>query len=329
MPQALSTVDSVAKIFHEIPDLAAPAQVQASLRDILGDPTLELSWWDWEQRCYVDVHGTVTTFTASEARVVTPVEYESRKIGAIAHDPVLLESPEFLHSFVPAMRIAMERDRLHRDLTSKLEQLNASRLRIVEAADAERRRLERNLHDGAQQRLMAALLQLRALERSPDVQAEVKEAVARSREELEGAIADLRELARGLHPPLLTSHGLEAAVRAAVERTTMPVDLDVQLEQTLAPAVAAAAYYVCGEALANVAKHAQATTVRLEISCADGLLQVVVEDDGVGGATVDAGGESTGLRGLCDRVEALAGTIALDSPTGSGTRLLASFPLDS
>ena len=162
--EVFSWPDAVGQIFEAIPDLATPAQVQAALRDILDDPGLELYWWDWERDVYVDVDGTDADVIEAPGRAVTQVEYETRKIGLIAHDARLLEMPEFLGFFIPMMRIAMERDRLHRDLVAKLGQLKASRLRIVEAADEERRRLERNLHDGAQQRLVAARLDLRGLE---------------------------------------------------------------------------------------------------------------------------------------------------------------------
>jgi hypothetical protein len=157
-----SWLDTISQIFHLIPDLATPEQVEASLREILEDPTLELFWWDWQREVYVDVHGEDRGAVVTAAgQIVTVVDYETRKVGAVAHDERLLATPEFLQSFVPMMRIAMERDRLHRDLIEKLEELKASRLRLVKIADEERRRLERNLHDGAQQRLTVALLALR------------------------------------------------------------------------------------------------------------------------------------------------------------------------
>src|SRR6185437_4625593 len=124
---------------------------------------LEIFWWDWEGLRYVDALGNEVP-TDRPGRAMTPIEYESRKIGLIAHDPRLLERPEFVKVFVPMMRIAMERDRLHRDLNAKIDQLHASRQRLVEASEAERRRLERNLHDGVQQRLVIALLELRRVE---------------------------------------------------------------------------------------------------------------------------------------------------------------------
>lgn len=321
-------LDAIGKIFTVVPDLATPEQVQEALREILEDPALELYWWDWERERYVSTAGEASSVSGQgSGQVVTLVDYESRRVGAIAHDPRLLEHPEFLDRFVPTMRIAMERDRLHRDLVRKLEELRASRLRMARAGDQERRRLERNLHDGAQQRLLVALLALRRLEERVAPDDEVAPLVRSAREELEGAIADLRELARGLHPPLLARRGLAAAVRAAVARTELPVELDLRLGSGLAPELDAAAYYVCAEAVTNTVKHAGATRVWLRLVQEPGVLVVEVRDDGVGGASIDGVTDASGLSGLRDRVEALGGTLEITSPAGEGTRLTATFPL--
>jgi signal transduction histidine kinase len=320
--------DAVGQIFSVIPDLATPEQVQDGLRGILEDPTLELFWWDWEAECYMDVRDERSDVGAEpQGRAVTYVEYETRKVGAVVHDPRLLDQPDFLGWFVPHMRIAMERDRLHRDLSGKLEELKASRLRMVTAGDEERRRLERNLHDGAQQRLTVALLGLRRLERLVEGSDELARLAGTARQELEGAIEDLRELARGLHPPLLARRGLAAAIRSASARSSIPIELDLRLPNELPPAVEAAAYYVCAEAVTNTIKHAQASKVRIGIVHTNGTLEVDVRDDGIGGACIDCNPDSTGLGGLVDRVEALDGTIVVVSPEGEGTRLVATFPV--
>jgi signal transduction histidine kinase len=319
---------AIGQIFHVIPDLATPEQVQSSLRQILEDPELELFWWSRDELCYVDVHEARRDLLATApAQVVTLVEYDTRKVGAIAHEARLLERPEFLESFVPTMRIAMERDRLPRDLLHTIEQLRASRLRMVTAADAERRRLERNLHDGAQQRLTVALLALRRLEQQIGENGEAAPLARSAREVLEAAIGDLRELARGLHPPLLARRGLAAAVRAGSAESSIPVELDLDVGEGLHPAVEAAAYYVCSEAVTNTVKHARASRAWLTIRNAGGVLAVEVRDDGIGGARVDDDPDGTGLPGLADRVEALGGTLEVESPPGQGTRLVARFPL--
>jgi signal transduction histidine kinase len=201
------------------------------------------------------------------------------------------------------------------------EELAASRARIVAAGDAERRRLERNLHDGAQQRLVSLALMLRlAARRHPD-----DPDLARAGEELSQALQELRELARGIHPAVLTERGLEPAVRALTDRAPVPVELAVSLGPDRLPGpVEAAAYYVVSEALTNVAKYAKATLVRVAIErVPPDLAQITVADDGIGGAHPDGG---SGLRGLADRVEALNGHLTIDSPLGAGTTLRATLP---
>jgi len=321
-------LDTIGRIFSAIPDLATPREVQSALREILEDPGLHLYWWDWERRRYVDVRGLVAEPAPVPGAMVTPIEYPTRKIGAMLHRRRLLEAPEFLGSFVPMIRIAMERDRLHRDLVEKLEQLRASRLRIVRAGDEERRRLERNLHDGAQQRLTASLFPLRVLRQKAAGDEELEALVDGALTELEGAIADLRELARGLHPPLLQREGLAAALQAGANRSTVPVELDLRLPERLPPELEAAAYYVCSEAATNTVKHAQASQVWLSAVQDNGTLTVIVRDDGIGGACVECGeDQATGLGGLRDRVEALGGILDVVSPEGEGTLLTATFPL--
>ena len=297
--EVVSWLDTIGRVFEGIPDLATPDQVESALSEILDDPGLTLYWWDWELERYVDVRGVTAEPAAGAGGAVTWVGYETRKIGALAHDARLLDVPEFTATLIPLMRIAMERDRLHRDLVSKLDQLRASRLRILETADGERRRLERNLHDGAQQRLTAALLGLRTLEGRLSEDPELVAMARGALEELEGAIDELRELARGLHPPLLAQRGLEAA-----------------------------AYYVCSEACTNAVKHARASGLWLTVADEESTLTVVVRDDGIGGACIECQEEASGLGGLVDRVEALGGTLAIVSPDGGGTTLTAVFPLE-
>jgi PAS domain S-box-containing protein len=205
-------------------------------------------------------------------------------------------------------------------------QLAASRARIVAAADAERRRLERNLHDGAQQRLVALALTVRLAERKLAGDADshaARELLAGAGSELEQALAELRELARGLHPAVLTERGLAPALGALADRAPVPVDVATAVEGRLPPAVEAAAYYVVSEALTNVAKYAGACAVRVEVSRCDGRLEVTVADDGVGGAD---GSRGSGLSGLADRVEALGGRLEVSSPVGAGTTLRAVLP---
>jgi len=205
------------------------------------------------------------------------------------------------------------------------EELRASRARIVKAGDEARRRLERNLHDGAQQRLVALSLSLRLAQTKVGSDPPAAEAVLESaREELAAALDELRELARGIHPAILTDRGLAAAHEALAARLPIPVEIDTPAVE-LPQAVEAAAYYVIAEALANVIKYARASVVEVRVSCDETSARVEVADDGVGGADATHG---SGLRGLSDRVAALEGTLTVDSPPEQGTRIVAEIPLD-
>jgi signal transduction histidine kinase len=217
---------------------------------------------------------------------------------------------------------------LDAELRARLEELRASRARLVEASDTERRRLERNLHDGAQARLVGVLLLLGHARRrmdsdpaDPDVAAMVDRALA----ELKTGLAELRELARGIHPPLLTEKGLAPALRALATRAPVPVTLAADERERLPAPVEVAAYFVVAEALANVAKYAQATEATIAVRRTNGRVTVDVTDDGIGGADAARG---SGLRGLTDRVAALDGTLSVDSPAGGGTRLHVEIPCE-
>ena len=217
-----------------------------------------------------------------------------------------------------------ERHRLNAELQARLAELAASRARIVTAGDVERRRLERNLHDGAQQRLVTLSLSLRAaLEKLDSDPAAARAALVGAREELALALEELRELARGLHPAILTDRGLRAAVEMLADRAPVQVEITDILDERLPEPVEAAAYYLIAEALTNVAKYANASTVHVRVALSDANVVVEVSDDGSGGAD-PAGG--SGLRGLADRVESLGGSLEVVSPAGAGTSLRAEVP---
>jgi signal transduction histidine kinase len=204
------------------------------------------------------------------------------------------------------------------------KELAASRARLVATADEARRRIERDLHDGAQQRLVAAALELsvldRRLERDPDG---ARIVLARAREHLEGGLGELRDLARGIHPAVLTDRGLEVALDALVDLSPVPVDLRITVPDRLDPAIEATVYFLVSEALTNVAKYAQADAVSVDVAPAGGDLVVTIADDGVGGADP---GQGSGLRGLLDRVHAIGGRLHVTSSPGQGTRLSAHLP---
>jgi signal transduction histidine kinase len=204
-------------------------------------------------------------------------------------------------------------------------QLLASRARIVTAGDEARRRIERNLHDGTQQRLVALGLSLQAVQATlpadrPDLQWDLE----RIQNEIDGVLDDVRELSRGLHPALLAQGGISRALRALARKSPIPVALDVSLDERPPESIEIAAYYVVSEALANAAKHAQASAISVVVSAEEKLLRVTIGDDGIGGAEAV---EGSGLIGLIDRVEALGGRFALDSPLGGGTRISIELPL--
>ena len=211
--------------------------------------------------------------------------------------------------------------RLDAELRARLVELRASRSRLVEAGDAERRRLERDLHDGAQSRLVALALLLRSARRRAD--GELAEMLDRAQAELQTSLVELRELARGIHPAVLSERGLEPALQALATRAPVPVTVQAQAERLPEP-VETAAYFVVAEALTNVAKYAQATRATVVVRRSNGRVTVEVSDDGVGGADAAHG---SGLRGLIDRVAALDGTLSLESPAGHGTRVQAEIPV--
>jgi PAS domain S-box-containing protein len=217
-----------------------------------------------------------------------------------------------------------ELHRLHAELQARLEELAASRARIVTAGDVERRRLERNLHDGAQQRLVTLSLSLRvALAKLDSDPSAARAALTEAGDELALAHDELRELARGLHPAVLSERGLQAAVASLADRVPVPVDVADIPDERLPEPVEAAAYYLIAEALTNVTKYADASAVHIRLAVSDGSVVVEVSDDGVGGADPSAG---SGLRGLADRVEALGGSLEVISPTDGGTCLRAEIP---
>jgi PAS domain S-box-containing protein len=217
-----------------------------------------------------------------------------------------------------------ELHRLNAELHDRLEELAASRARIVTAGDVERRRLERNLHDGAQQRLVTLSLSLRdAVAKLDSDPAAARVALANAWDELNLALDELRELARGLHPAVLSDHGLRAAVETLASRVPVTVEIADIPEDRLPESVEAAAYYLIAEALTNVTKYADASTVRVRVDASDACVVVEVSDDGVGGADPATG---SGLRGLADRVEALGGSLEVVSPSGAGTSLRAEIP---
>jgi signal transduction histidine kinase len=317
--QARSRRSLVGDLVIELGRLPATERVRDAVARTLGDPRAEVGLWVPSSGRYVTAEGDPLDVPAEgDGREVTYVEGRGEPLAAIVHDAALRDEPALIDAVGAAARFAVENERLHAQTLERLEEVRASRARIVRVGDEERRRIERNLHDGAQQRLIAVNLQLRMLADAPEAAA-VRPAISAAARELGGALAELRELAQGLHPAVLRDEGLAAAVEYLAERAPGIVRFAVPAARWPED-VEVAAYFVIAEALANAAKHAPGARVDVRVAEHGGELLVEVADDGPGGACLARG---TGLRGLLDRVAAIGGTLAVDSEAGRGTTIVA------
>jgi signal transduction histidine kinase len=307
---------------HRAPDAKGLGDLLART---LRDPSLELVYWLPGFETYVDDEGKpVPLPAAGSGRVATPVMHHGEPVAALVHDAALTYEPELLEVVCAAADVALERRRLQQELESRVEELAGSRARIVEAGDAARRRIERDLHDGAQQRLVSLAIALRLTEdRIKDDPETAATLVAAARREVTESLEELRELARGIHPAVL-EHGLDTALHSLATRSQTPVRVEVELDERLPSPVELAAYFVACEGLANVGKYAQASEATIRVTRHDDVALIEVVDDGVGGADSANG---SGLRGLADRVEALGGRLRVTSPAGGGTTLRAELPV--
>jgi signal transduction histidine kinase len=317
---------AVADLVVELGRSLPPGKLGDALARALHDPSLTLAYWLPEQRRYVDRDGRPVQLPSENehARATTVVEREGRRIAALIHDTSLRSDQELVEAVCAAAGLALENERLQADLRARVDELRASRVRLVEAADAERRRLERDLHDGTQQRLVSVSMALGLAESRLESDPQgVRGILMETRRTLDDALQELRELSQGVHPAILTERGLGPALQDLAYGAPVPVDLAVALEERLPAPVEAAAYYVVAEALTNVAKYASASAAAVRVERRDGRAVVAVSDDGVGGADPTRG---SGLRGLADRVEALGGALSLESGPGRGTQLTAEIP---
>jgi signal transduction histidine kinase len=299
-----------------------PADLRTPIALALRDPSLDLLYWLPRFGTWADQQGRRVTPPADPARI-TPIDDEGSPLAALVHDPALRDEPALLAAVTAAAAIALRTGRLQAQLRANLEELRGSRARVVAAEQRERQRLERDLHDGAQQRLVALSLSLGVLQTRLGADPEAAALLTEARTEIAVSLAELRDLARGLHPAVVSDHGLAVAVESLAARAPVPVRLTVDLPGRVGEAIEVAAYYVVCESLANIGKHAQATAATVEVSRTGDDLVVEVVDDGVGGADTERG---TGLRGLADRVEALDGMLRVWTPNGGGTRVRADLP---
>jgi signal transduction histidine kinase len=319
----------IAELVTRLDALPSTTVLRESLRDALRDRSLEVYRWDDERHLFLDANGDpIPSLDVTPRQSLLTIESEGRPALAIVHDPVLHEDPGLVSAAVAAVRLSIENERLQAEVRTQLETVRASRARLVEAGDTERRRIERDLHDGAQQRLVSLQISLQLLRRhlgsdaDPAALAELELATA----EASNAVAEIRELARGVHPAVLTESGLDAALTSLAERSSFPVTVESSVAGRLPGSVEATAYYVVAEALTNTTRYADATRATVRAHVQNERLYLEVADDGRGGARLAAG---TGLRGLEDRVTALGGTFELASPQGGGTRIAVELPCAS
>ena len=316
---------SVAGLVVQLGGPTEPADLRAALARALGDPSLDLAYWFPAEARYVTGDGRpVEVPGADSGRRSTFVQRDGTPIAMLLHDPALEHNSELVQSVCAAAGLALENERLQAELRARLVELNASRGRLVEATDAERRRIERDLHDGTQQRLVSIAMSLGLLESklAPD-QIDAAPIVHEARTALTLALEELRELTQGIHPTLLVERGLPVALEELCRRAGLPAHLNVDLDVRLPDQVETAAYYFASEALSNAVKHSHATEARVNVAYDGATLTVEIADDGIGGAAI---GPGSGLRGLADRVEALGGQFTVSSPPGRGTRLQARIP---
>jgi len=305
-----------------------PEGLRDALARALNDRTLEVAFWLRERQEFVDENGVPVTLPEDTTRrAVTLLEHDGDRYAALIHDPTLRDEPRLVEAAAAAARMALENARLQAEVRAQLARVSESRSRIVAAADEQRRRIERDLHDGAQQRLVALALELRNAQRrlGTEVDPEVERILVAAVDDLQLAVAELRELARGIYPRILTEDGLAAALESLAVRMPVPVKVTAS-EERLPPELEAAAYFLACEALTNAVKYANASSVEIRAARDNGSLVIEVVDDGVGGADPADG---SGLTGLAERLEAHGGSLRVESGNGLGTRVVGELPFGS
>lgn len=300
--------------------------IRTALAEALGDPALKLAYWLPERSVYVDAEGHPIELPRPGAtRMSTTVESDGKPVAAIVHDSSLADQRDLVRAAGATASLALENERLQAELRAKLAELRASRARIVESEDHARRRLERDLHDGAQQRLVSVALSLRMLDSRLEGDPQAAGELEVARRDLGAALEELRELARGLHPAVLTERGLGPALEGLARRAPVPVEVTRVPDERLPDRIEVAAFFLVSEGLTNVAKYAQATRAWVSVRHENGSAMIEVADDGIGDADPSRG---SGLRGLTDRIAALDGVLEVESPSGKGTTIRARVPCE-
>ena len=317
---------AIARLLMDLGVNPGPAELQEAVARALRDPSVRLAYWLPEFGSHADVDGRPIPVELEPGCSATPIVRNDVPVATLLHDSALDAEPVLLSSVVAAAGMAIHNARLQVELRARLEELRGSRVRILQAEQRERRRLERDLHDGAQHRLVALSLDLGELRDRVSGDPKLAARIDHAKQEVAASLGELRDLAHGIHPATVSDHGLGVALESLTTRATVPVDVRGASQGRLPEPVELTAFFLVAEALANITKHAHASSGTVELKRERGRLVVEVTDDGVGGAATEHG---TGLRGLADRIEALGGRLQVWSPPGRGTRLRAEIPCES
>jgi signal transduction histidine kinase len=300
------------------------SSIREAIATALADPSLQLVYWRARTGAYVTADGQPARLpSAGDGRAFVEIAREGEPVAAMIFDATLADEPELISAVSSAGALALDNERLQAELRARITELEESRTRVLDAELRERRRIERDLHDGAQQRFVSLAMTLALLDRGLEGTGSEHQMLASAREQLDLGLAELRELARGIHPTLLTERGLAPAIDALAARAPLDVSVLEVPRDRLPAQVETAAYFIVSESLTNAAKHASAGAATVRIGRANGTAVVEVSDDGIGGADPTRG---SGLRGLVDRLAALDGALEVDSPAGGGTRVQARIP---
>jgi signal transduction histidine kinase len=319
---------AVTRLVVDLGEDTEAGTLRGRLARALGDPSLAIAYWLSGANSYLDERGTPVQLPgAGSGRAVTMIDQQGDQIAALIHDATVLDDPRLIDAVASAARIAFANMRLQAEVRRHVADLDASRRRIIEASDGQRRRLQQELRLGVGQRLMDVQghLDLALRGGGSPLNRVANSSLKDAERVLHEAQGELQELAAGIHPALLSEQGLGPALSSLAERAGVPVRLIVRADR-LPAAIETAVYFVCSEALTNVGKYARASRVNVEVRAKGNLLTVLIADDGIGGANPSAG---SGLKGMADRIEALGGRLSVESPTGRGTRLLARIPIDA
>jgi signal transduction histidine kinase len=317
---------SLGDLMVEVGSAPVGDRLIAALRRSVHDPTLTLLRWSPDHTYFVDGNGVPRSLPdASTGRASMVLERRGVPVGALIFDEALQDQPQLLAAVQSATSLSLENQQMEQQLRDQLIDVRRSRERIVTAGDSRRRQLERDLHDGAQQRLVAVAMELARAKRAKDFR-EVQNLVGQASTELAEALDELRELARGVYPPSLREKGLPGSLTALAERSPMPVELDLKTLNALPTHVEVAAYFICAEAVTNAAKYAGAASMRICIDGNEREMRMEIADDGIGGARPGSDG---GLVGITDRAAALGGWLTIDSPDGKGTTIRAVLPFSN